>query len=73
MYNLLKPVAVLVFAAALSVFHQGCNPVKYPLDAPYVAETQKCAVEAKSLSESRLCRANLNWKYGLCPSEVVPC
>ncbi len=73
MLNSLKPIAVLVLAAVLSIFHQGCNPAKAPLDGPYAAETAKCALEAKSLSESHLCRANVNWRYGLCPSEVVPC
>lgn len=73
MFNVLKPLTVVVAAAALSLFHQGCKPVQAPLDGPYAAETEYCTIHSQSRSESRLCRANVNQRYGLCPSVVLPC
>ncbi len=73
MLNAIKPLAIMAMAALLSLFHQGCNPAQFPLDGPYAAETEKCALNAQSKAESQLCRVAVNWRYGLCPSEVVPC
>ncbi len=73
MLNLAKPLAVVVLAAVLSIFHEGCKPAQAPLDGPYTAETEYCVIHAKSRSESHLCRANVNQRYGLCPSAVLPC
>ncbi len=71
--NVIKPIGLLAIAAIVAAFHQGCNPAKAPLDASYAAQTEKCALEAQSRSESHLCRANVNQAYGLCPSTVLPC
>ncbi len=71
--NVIKPLAILAIAAVVSTFHQGCKPAQAPLDGPYVAETEHCALVSETRSQSHLCRAMVNQKYGLCPSTVLPC
>ncbi len=71
--NVVKPLGLLAIAAVVAALHQGCNPAKAPLDGPYVAETEYCAIHSQTRSESHLCRANVNQRYGLCPSVVLPC
>lgn len=78
-YNLLKPVVVVVMALGLARCHSSCKPAESPigpLDAPYAAETLACSNDAKTATEALECRRKVNWKYGLCPDDNgwgVPC
>ncbi len=77
--SILRPLLAAGMAVIMSNNStSGCVPLKdvqAPLDGPYVAETAQCVVVSQTLSESRLCRAGVNHRYGLCPNvdKSLPC
>ncbi len=69
--NFLRPLLTAITAVIVANCNDGCLPIAEPtspLDGLYLQETRKCVQEAKTLAESRLCRANVNYRYGLCPN-----
>ncbi len=67
--NILRPVLAAGMAVVLG--NADCMPIAEPtspLDRLYLEETRKCVQEAKTLEDSQRCRAEVNYRYGLCPS-----
>ncbi len=67
--NILRP--LLAAGMAVILGNTDCLPHSEPtspLDGPYLAETRKCVEVAKTLEDSSRCRAEVNFRYGLCPS-----
>lgn len=74
-------VAVLVFASVVGVAHcgnSGCLPAHSPgnQDKSYEAEIKACSLRAATKAEARLCRIDVNTRYGLCDAPwpyMTPC
>ncbi len=70
--NILRPLITAGLAIVLgNNSTSGCMPIAEPtspLDGLYIQETRKCVEVSKTLEESRQCRANVNYRFGLCPS-----
>ncbi len=65
----LRPLLAACMAVVMG--NADCMPIAEPtspLDGLYLQETRKCVEVSKTLEESQLCRANVNWRFGLCPS-----
>ena len=73
-------VGLLVFGgiAGFANCHTGCKPAAgaAEVEAAYTAEIVGCSAKAKTLAESRACRAAVNLRYGLCDVDgghISPC
>lgn len=76
--SLIRPVMTAIMAVVVANCSTDCraHDASGPaLNAAYVAETAKCVRDAQTVQESRKCRSNVNWRYGLCPSSDpgLPC
>lgn len=71
----LRAVVAAALAVAVGHMNDGCQP--YPSrEQQYVLDIHACSATAKTQREAKLCRANVNWRYGLCDEPwpaVTPC
>jgi len=79
-HDLLKPLAISAVAAAIATCHGGCTPK--PAGDPqaaaqaYKAAQLACVSKAKTLEESKACRAKVNGVFKVCEGQwprYVPC
>ncbi len=71
--NVLRPIVALALAAVLSTGSEGCKPANQPSPADlYAMEIIGCVEKSKSKEEFRVCRTDVDRKFGLCPIQEWP-